>query len=288
MNSRIILIDALGVIYRSFYAIKALATSAGRPTNAVYGFIKTFAQIRRVWQPTHVCVVFDGGLPEKRKKLLETYKSQRPPMPDQLRLQLDDIREYLDAARLFNLRVEGQEADDVLASIAVQAADSGLETLVVSSDKDLLQIAGGKISLVAPGKIEDKIGPAEVKLKTGVLPEQIVEWLAMVGDSSDNIPGVPGIGAKTAAKLLGQWGSLGEILANLERLDPEKTRRLLQEHRETVLRNVELITLDKRLPLSSRPEDMLVELQDGARLQAFFKRLEFHSLAAELDVKRAT
>jgi len=280
MNSRIILIDALGVIYRAFYAIKSLATAGGHPTNAVFGFIKTVMQMNRVWQPTHFCVVFDGGRPERRTKLLEAYKAQRPPMPDQLRVQLADIEEYLDACRLSHLRLEGQEADDVLASAACLADAAGFETLIASSDKDLMQIAGGKISLIAPGKIEDKIGADAVKLKTGVLPEQVVEWLALVGDSSDNIPGVPGIGAKTAAKLLNQWGSLREMFDHPEKVEPEKIRRLLETHRGNLLRNVEIVSLDKNIALPCGLDDMRLNPPDGARLQDFFRRMEFHSLAS--------
>lgn len=282
MTSRLLLIDALGLVYRAFYAIRDLATSAGRPTNAVFGFVKMLNQINRVWQPTHEVVVFDGGLPPERKQLFGDYKAQRPPMPEPLRLQLDDVQEYLSAASIPSVRLDGKEADDLIASAAALAESSGLETLVVSADKDLMQIAKPHIMLVAPGKIEERAGPEEIYRKTGVRPGQIVEWLALAGDSADNIPGVPGIGAKTAARLLNEWGSVSELFAHLNSVQPERLRRLLEEHRPGVLRNIKLVTLDNHIALPCSLEDMHLKPPDTARLRALFVRLEFHSLAAGL------
>jgi len=280
--NRVILIDALGMIYRAFYAVAGLATSAGRPTNAVFGFIKMLAQINRVWRPTHELVVFDGGIPEERSKMLPEYKAQRPPMPPQLRAQLPDIEEYLNSAMIKSARIEGKEADDILASAAASAETSGLETLVATSDKDLMQIVGGQVAMIAPGKIEQKIGPEEIFCKTGVKPSQIVEWLALVGDSADNIPGVPGIGAKTAAKLLNEWGSLNEMYLHLDRIMPERIRAKLEHGRPDVFRNIQIITLDKNIKLPFIPEDLTVKPPDTERLRSFFTRMEFHSLVAIL------
>jgi len=282
MNSRIVLVDALGMIYRAFYALAGLSTSAGKPTNAVFGFIRMLGQINRIWHPTHELVVFDGGIPEERRRLLGSYKAQRPAMPDQLRVQLADIQDYLDAAMIKSVRMEGKEADDILASAAVSAAGSGIETLVATSDKDLMQIADERIALIAPGKAEHKIGPEEICRKTGVQPGQIVEWLALTGDSSDNIPGVPGIGAKTAAKLLNEWGSIGEMFNHLEQLKPDKARSLLETCRQDVLRNIQIITLDKNIKLPCPVEETKVAPPDTERLRSFYTRMEFHSLAAGL------
>ena len=268
------------MIYRAFYAVAGLATGAGKPTNAVFGFIRMLGQINRVWRPTHELVVFDGGVPDERRRLLESYKAQRPPMPDQLRIQLADIQDYLDAAMIKSVRVEGKEADDILASAALSAETSGFETLVASSDKDLMQIVGGHIAMIAPGKINDKIGAEEIYQKTGVQPGQIVEWLALTGDSADNIPGVPGIGAKTAAKLLGEWGSIGEMFNHLGQLKPEKARSLLENCRQDVFRNIQIITLDKNIKLPCPVEEMKCAPPDAERLRSFYSRMEFHSLAA--------
>lgn len=282
MSSRLLLIDALGIAYRAFYAIRDLSTGDGRPTNAVFGFVKTLMQINRVWRPTHELVAFDGGIPEERKRLLADYKAQRPPMPEQLRTQLFCIQEYLDASSIASVRMDGKEADDVIASAAALAQSSGLDVLVASSDKDLMQIAGRDVFLIAPGKIEKKKGPDEIYQKTGVRPEQIVEWLALTGDSSDNIPGVPGIGAKTAAKLLNEWGTFRGMLNHLNQVHPEKIRRALEEKREDVLRNIKLITLEKDIKLPCSFEDMKVRPPDTEKLRSFFTGMEFHSLASGL------
>lgn len=270
------------MIYRAFYALKGLATSAGHPTNAAFGFIRMLGQINRVWRPTHELVVFDGGICEERRRLLQSYKAQRPPMPDQLRVQFPDIREYLEAALIKSVRIEGKEADDILATAAENAQTSGWETLVASSDKDLMQIAGGNIAIIVPGKAENRIGSEEIYRKTGVRPGQIVEWLALTGDSADNIPGVPGIGALTAARLLQKWGSLHEIFNHLGQLKPEKIRSLLESHRQDVFRNIQIITLDKGIKLPCPVEDMKIVPPDAKRLRPFFERMEFHSLAEGL------
>jgi len=282
MTSRIILIDALGMIYRAFYGVTGLATSSGRPTNAVFGFIKMLSQINRFWRPTHELVVFDGGIPEARTKILPEYKAQRSPMPDQLRVQLPFVEEYLDAAMIKSVRIEGKEADDVLASTAATAETSGLETFVATSDKDLMQIVGGRIAMVVPGKIKDQVGPEEILHKTGVKPSQIVEWLALVGDSSDNIPGVPGIGSKTAAKLLNEFGSLSEIFNHIDRIKSEKIRTTLKDSRQILLRNIQLITLEKNINLPFATEDLTLSPPDIERLRSFYESMEFHSLAEEL------
>ena len=282
MTSRLVLVDALGMIYRAFYAVSGLATSTGRPTNAVFGFIRMLSQINRVWSPTHELVVFDGGVPEARKKMLPSYKAQRPPMPPELRSQLPDVEEYLGAAMIRSVRIEGQEADDVLASAAGAAAAEGMETIVATSDKDLMQVVGGNVAMLSPGKMDGKIGPDEIFRKTGVKPSQMVEWLALVGDSSDNIPGVPGVGPKTAAVLLNEFGSLAGLFSGLERVKSEKTRARLAAGREDVLRNVSLITLDRNIKLPFALKDLEVRPPERERLRALYEKLEFHSLAAEL------
>jgi len=154
--------------------------------------------------------------------------------------------------------------------------------IVASSDKDLMQIAGNSVALVAPGKIESRIGPEEVVKKTGVRPDQVVDWLALVGDSADNIPGVPGVGEKTSARLIAEWGSVAELYRNLGSVKPEKLRSRLEASREDVLRNIRLITLDRGLKLPCRPEDAPVAAPDPGRLRAFYEKMEFHSLAATL------
>lgn len=283
MTSRVLLIDALNVVYRAFYAIAGLATSAGRPTNAVYGFIKSLMQLERIWRPTHWLVVFDGGAPAERLALCPAYKAQRPPMPDALRSQFQPLEEYLTGALIPRIRLEGQEADDVLASAAGRAAAEGAEVLVVSSDKDLMQIVDDRVALVTPGKVDEKGGPDYVLRKTGVRPDQIVDWLSLTGDQADNIEGVPGVGAKTAAKWLSQWDSLAGLWRNLAAVEPERLRQALVEHREVVLRNARLIRLQRELACFSALDDLKRQAPDVGRLKKFFEEMEFFSLANKLS-----
>ncbi|MDD5679318.1 MAG: 5'-3' exonuclease H3TH domain-containing protein [Kiritimatiellae bacterium] len=279
---RLLIVDALGIAYRAYYAIIGLATADGRPTNAVYGFIKTLIQIERIWSPSHKLVVFDGGTPAGRLELLATYKAQRPAMPPALRAQLPVIDAWLDASAIAHVRMDGREADDVVASVAARAEAAGLDVLVASSDKDLLQMVTPSIAVVTPGKVAEKIGPAEVLAKIGVRPDQVVDWLAMTGDSSDNIPGVPGIGAKTAAKLLQQWQSLANALDHMEDIEPEKVRGTLREHRELIARNLLLLRLQTDINCGASLADMQSRPPDVGRLLAFYEKMEFHTLAKAL------
>lgn len=282
MAASLLLVDALGIAYRAFYAITGLATTAGQPTNAVYGFIKTLMQMERIWRPSHKLVVFDGGAPVERLKLLATYKAQRPAMPPALRAQLPFIDAWLDAAAITHVRLDGQEADDVVASVAVRAVAAGLDVLVASSDKDLLQMVTPSVAVIMPGKVADKIGPAEVLAKIGVRPDQVVDWLALTGDSSDNIPGVPGIGAKTAVKLLQQWDSLANVLGHVEAIEPAKTRQTLQENRELIARNQKMLSLQTDIDCGASLADIQVRPPDTGRLLAFYEAMEFHTLAKAL------
>ncbi len=283
MTSRLLLVDALNIFYRSFFAVTGLATASGRPTNAVFGFIKTLMQLERVWQPTHWLIVFDGGIPPERLALCPGYKAQRPPMPDALREQFQPLEEYLDGARIPRVRIDAKEADDVLASAASLAAAEGFEVLVVSSDKDFMQIVDAQVAMLKPGNIAEKEGPEQVFIKTGVRPDQIVDWLALMGDNADNIPGVPGVGAKTAAKLLVQWQSLDNIWLHSSEIKPDKLRQALADRREDVLRNVRMIRLQRDIRSFASLEDLKRCPPDVRRLKSFFEELEFHSLANKLS-----
>jgi DNA polymerase-1 len=276
------LIDGTAVLYRAHFAIRGLSTRSGRPTNAVFGFIRMLRQLRQVWKPTHWAVAFDGGLPEERLTLLEEYKAQRPPMPDDLCRQLEPAQTYLESAGVAWVRLEGQEADDVLASVAEWAGSEAGRVLIATGDKDMYQLVDERVQIVpVAGTVTQTIGPGEVRRKTGVAPGQVVEWLALVGDVSDNIPGVPGVGPKTAADLLGRYGTLDGLWAHLDEV-PGKRRAALKAHRETVARNVEMIRLRRDLASSLDWEAMRVREGDRQKLLELFEALEFGSLAAEM------
>jgi DNA polymerase-1 len=240
-------------------------------------------QLVGTWAPTHWAVVFDGGLPTERLELLNTYKAQRPPMPDALRSQMEWVEEYLDRAGVAWVRQERQEADDVLASMATWAEADAERILIGTSDKDIYQLVNGRIRLVGVSGKGVEMGPVDVEAKTGVPPSRIVEWLALVGDAADNIPGVPGIGPKTAARLLKQYGSLNALWAGLAGLESERLRKSLEENRGVVERNLGMIRLRKDLPCRLGWDDMLVRSPDPARMLPFFEKLEFKAMARNLE-----
>ncbi len=280
----LLLIDGTAVAYRAFYAIRELSTSGGRPTNAVYGFIRMLRQMERIWQPTHRIVVFDGGLPEDRMAALETYKAQRPDMPDPLQDQLPDINEYLERAGMAAVLLEQYEADDVMATLTRQAREAeAAEILLATSDKDLYQLVNNRVFIIPPTKSDVRMGPKEIEEKTGVAPERIVDWLAMVGDSSDNIPGVPGVGAKTAARLIREFGSVARLYERLAEVKSERIRSALEANRDIVMRNIGLMTLGADLPCTIDWEAAKVREPDPEKLLSFFTRLEFHAMARELE-----
>jgi DNA polymerase-1 len=282
MSRRLVLVDGNAMAYRAFYAVRELSTSDGRHTNAVFGFIRAMGQVRKVTELSHWMVVFDGGIPAERRELLPGYKAQRPPMPDPMREQMPRIQEFLDRAGITWLREDGQEADDIVAILARQAARQDSDVVIVSSDKDFFQLLDDRIMMLRPPDMSRLMDAAGVEKKIGVWPTQVVEWLSLVGDSSDNIPGVPGVGAKTAAKLLGQFGSLSAMWADIESVKSERIRNALQTTREEVDRNIALIRLPSEPERELDWESIAVRMEDPARLLPFYDGLELDSLAKEL------
>lgn len=275
----LLLIDAMALAYRSFHAIPPLTAADGTPTNAIFGFVKALRHLRERFQPTHQAVVFDGGLPPKRLALLSDYKAQREPMPADLARQLPLLDEYLDAARISRIRLDDEEADDVLATLASKAEVAGMQVRMATNDKDLFQVVSASVALVSPVKDAVVMGPMEVEAKTGVKPEQIPDWLALVGDSADNIPGVPGVGPKTAARLLVQFGSWSNIWASLASIPGEKTRSALHASKFLIERNQSMVTLDLEVAGVPDLESLRVAMPDAQQLHAFFHRLNMPSLA---------
>lgn len=280
-GSRCLLIDGHALMYRAFFAMPAMTTADGRQTNALFGFIRMLQQLQRIWQPTHLAVAFDQGLPAIRMQLLPTYKAQRPVMPETLRPQFDYVREYLLAARIVTARIEGQEADDILASLAkrLAASKTDAEILIASGDKDLLQLITSRIALVSPAGKPFRTDTTTVIEKTGVPPDKIAAWLALTGDSADNIPGVHGIGPKIAARLLADFGSIAAIRDNLERVRPESIRDAIRHHADLIDRNLALMTLNHDLPVPADPwETFSNGTPDTKAVLAFAERYEIKFL----------
>ena len=277
----IYIIDGSSFAYRAFYAIGQLGTHAGLPTNAVYGFTRMLKKLAEKYHPDHLAVVFDTGKPTFRHVRYKQYKAQRKPMPDEMVVQLPWIKKIVSAYRIPIIEKEGYEADDVIATLAHQAEAKGLCVYIVTGDKDMMQIVGPKTKMISPAK-DDLVYDAEkIKQKFGVGPEKIIELLALTGDSSDNIPGVPGVGVKTAARLIRQFGGIKEILQNADTLTP-KLKMALKEHTKQIEENLELVTLMKDVELEIKPGDCVVKEADIPGLKNLFRDLEFKNLLKEL------
>lgn len=280
---RLLLVDGTQLFYRSFFGIRGLSTHDGTPSNAVFGFVRVIHQLIELWKPSHLAVAWDGGVPPARLALLPEYKAQRPPMPEALRQQFEPVSEFLRLAGITLIRHDHEEADDILASLIRRCEPESEEILLASCDKDLYQLVSDKTSMVAWGKDDHKVRRSAVLEKTGVHPEQIIEWLALTGDAVDNIPGVEGMGPKTAAKLLEQFGSLPALWQHLDQVKSPRVREHLIAGRERVERNLSLVKLLGNLdcfpgwePLSFRPENPLT-------MRSFYARMEFHSLIKGCD-----
>ncbi len=281
-----LIVDGHAYAYRAFYAIRGLRSPSGGPTNAIYGFVKMLAKMRAAIGPTHLIVVWDGGLSAERMAVLPEYKAHRPEMPDDLKPQLDEIVGYLKAAGVASFCRDGVEADDYIACLARRAADAGMTVVIASSDKDFMQLVSARVGLLNPNDKSETVWTDEqVRDKTGVEPAQIVDWLSLMGDSVDNIPGVPGVGPKTAADLLNQFGSVAELFRRLDEVKSEKLRGALREAADAVRRNRELVRLRDDLPCDFSPAELAEKPADAGRLRELFARWGFKGMLAALEAE---
>jgi DNA polymerase-1 len=280
-KKRLFLIDGNSLLYRSYYAIQKLSNSRGFPTNGIYGFISTLRKIMENEKPDYLGVVFDAKGPTVRHDDFKDYKANRKPMPDDLAVQLPVLKEVLAALRIPTVELSTYEADDVLATLAAKAAARDVHSVIVTTDKDLLQVVDDSTSVWNPAK-EVYITPANVAEFFGVPASRVVDVLALWGDPTDNVPGVPGIGEKTAKALIREHGSLDDLLRHLDRI---KNPRL----REAIAKNRDLLDLSRRL-VSVHPDlDLELDLglyaphePDADRAIGLFQELEFTSFAQEL------
>jgi len=274
----LLLVDGHGHAYRAFHAIRGLRSPAGEPTNAIYGFVQTLARLRGGLQPTHGLVVWDGGLAAERVAAWPAYKAQRPPLPEALAAQLDGMVRWCEAAGWPSWCAPGVEADDAIATVARAAERAGARVLIASGDKDFMQLVSERIGLVVPGDAAGRSwSAAEVRAKTGVEPAQVVDWLSLVGDSVDNLPGVAGVGPKTAAALLGRFGSVDGLYANLPSVEPAGLRARLADAEAAVRRNQQLIRLRDDVPGLLPLEALILRPADEDKLAALRARWGFRA-----------
>jgi len=284
-KKRLYLLDATAFCYRAFYALSQLSTSFGQPTNAVYGFLNILNKILKEEKPEYLACCFDISRDTFRQKKFAEYKMQRPAMPDGLSSQIPLIKEIVRAYGIKILEKEGFEADDIIATMASQAQQDNFSVTIVSSDKDILQLVAEDILVFNPYKEEGiTYDVSKVKERFGVLPEYIPDIIALMGDSVDNIPGVPGIGEKTAVELIKSAGSLEKLLSGIDQLKQEKLKSALLEHKGRIMLNQELAFLDDKVDLGLVIDDLKISPPDYVELARIFKYLEFRKLLKELPV----
>jgi DNA polymerase-1 len=283
-SARLLIVDGHAYAYRAFHAIQKLNAPDGAPTNAIYGFIKMFTKMEGTLRPTHHCVVWDGGLSAQRMEALPEYKIHRPPMPGDLERQLPEIESYLEAARVPSFVNDGVEADDWIASQACCAARSGVEAVIASADKDFLQLVSPRVGLLNPNDKSETIWRAEqVRAKTGLDPEQVVDWLSLIGDAVDNISGVPGVGPKTATDLLKQFGTIDQLYARLAEVKSERIRASLLAAEANVRRNQKLIQLHTDMPCDFDLEQLAVRPGVPEQLAPLYEKWGFRTMLAQLE-----
>ena len=276
-GQRLLLIDASGFIFRAFYSLPDMNAPDGTPTNAVYGFCTMLQKVVTQWQPTATGVVFDTKGPTFRNDIFPAYKGHRPDPPEEIKVQFPIVRE---AAEAYNFRViesAGFEADDLIASYAKHAQGVFDEVVIVSADKDLMQLVTGAVYMYDPSK-EKRIGLAEVEEKFGVPPHQVIDVQALAGDSADNVPGVPGIGMKTAAALIHEFGTLEAVLENAHTIKQNKRREMLITHAETARISKQLVTLADDVALPFAFAELHHAPPDAEKLRAFLEHYGMRQL----------
>lgn len=284
----LILVDGSSYLYRAYHAFPPLTNSAGEPTGAMYGVLNMLKSLLTQYNPSHVAVVFDAKGKTFRDELFEHYKSHRPPMPDDLRAQTAPLHEMVKAMGLPLLAVSGVEADDVIGTLALQAEKEGRPVLISTGDKDMAQLVTPNITLINT-MTNTILGPEEVEQKYGVPPALIIDFLAMMGDSSDNIPGVPGVGEKTAQALLQGLGGMRSIYDNLDKVAELSFRGAktmaakLEQNREVAFLSYQLATIKTDVELELTCSELTVAEPDVAALQELFGRYEFKRWLADLQ-----
>ncbi|GAB4244075.1 MAG: DNA polymerase I [Acidobacteriota bacterium] len=284
--ARLYLVDGMSHIYRAYYAIRGLTNRHGMSTNAVYGFVTMMRKLIQDEEPDYLGVAFDTSGPTVRHEEYEAYKATRPKMPEDLAEQLPYIRRYCEAMRIPIIELEGYEADDVIGTLATQAASRGLEVIIVSIDKDLLQLVRDNIS-VLDTRNGTLYTPREVEEKWGVPPERIVDVLSLIGDTSDNIPGAPGIGEKGAKTLLQQYKTLEALLDHADEVPRKTYRESLLSHRDQILQSRELLRIHCDLPIELELEKLRLSEPDTRALRELYEELGFASLLSDLPPEPA-
>src|SRR6476660_8329297 len=284
-DAELFLVDGNNLAYRAFFALpEELQTTDGQPTNALLGFTNMLFKLLSDYRPRGVAVAWDTK-PVHRKEVSAEYKEGRRPMPDLLREQFPHFRPIVEAFGYLNLEFEGGEADDVIATLATRADTQGIKTCVVSTDRDAFQLCSDNVCLMmTPRGVADVnvYTPDRVEARYGVTPEQVPDFIGLKGDTSDNIPGVPGIGDKTAGQLIAQYGSLESVIDHVSELSPARARNIT-EHADVARVSKELATMRRDLDIECDPAQLVLDPPDRAQLKEIFRRFEFRALLNRVD-----
>ena len=287
MTKTFLIIDGSSCIYRAFHAITGLATSKGLPTNATYGFIQTLRKIIKTREPDYMAIAFDVKGPSFRHELFADYKVERPSMPEELSVQIPYIKRFTKAFNVKSVEMSGFEADDLIAALAKKFSGEQIKIVIVTGDKDMLQLVRGDTVVLDYGK--DKVyGRAEVEEKIGVPPELVADFMALSGDQIDGIPGVKGVGPRTAAKLVRKFGSIEDIYERIQEVQPQKLRELLKEKRGDAVLSKRLAVLSGDVAIECGLEDFKRAEPDYDELERLLGELEFLKLARELVPEKET
>jgi len=279
-DNLLVLVDGSSYLYRAFHAMPALTNSAGEPTGTIYGVVNMLRRLRMDHPTDHIAVIFDAKGKTFRDDLYDKYKATRPPMPDELRSQIEPLHNVIRAMGLPLLSIEGVEADDVIATLATQASTSGMNTLISTGDKDIAQLVSNDVTLINT-MTNTVLDPQGVIDKFGVSANQIVDYLALVGDASDNVPGIPKVGPKTAAKWLQQYGSLDEIIKHADEIKGKVGEHLRNNLGQLGLSR-QLVSLKHDVALGVGPAELHVQSPDVGMLQTLYQQLEFKTWLSEL------
>ena len=287
-EKKLYLIDGNSLLYRSYYAIKRLSTSKGFPTNAIFGFLTTLRKLKDKEKPGYLAVVFDAPGPTVRHKAYKEYKAQRKPMPEDLVAQLPVVKKVITAMNIPLFEIENYEADDVLGSLARLASAKKVPSVIVSHDKDLLQLVDKSTTVYNPFK-DMHLDEKAVKETFGVKPDQVIDVLALWGDPTDNVPGVPGVGEKTSRALIDEFGSLENLIKNLSKVKNPRLRQKIEENMDKLKLSQELVTIEKGLELDFNLKELALSEPNLDDLIKLLQELEISSLLSEyMETKKGT
>jgi DNA polymerase-1 len=278
--------DGSSYLFRAFYAIGHLSNSKGLPTNAIFGFTQMLLKVLKEQKPDYFVIIFDSKAPTFRSEVYKEYKANRPEMPESLVPQIPYIKKIIEGYRIATLEMEGYEADDLIGTVA-KKMESDVDVVIITGDKDILQLVSDRVQVYDTMK-EKRFGVEEVIQRFGVSPEQVVEVMGLAGDSIDNIPGVPGIGEKTATELIKTFGSIENLLAHLEEIRQKKLKENLKTYGELARLSRQLATLHTNVPINFQLKDFTLSNPDLKNLRETFKELEFNKLLKEIPEEESS